>query len=107
MGDLFDEFMRELERRRAEAEGRTPRDPVDPEAPAGDDDRPGTEVPPDDSTVDQPAGDTPDEGTTAATAGTPDPPPTRPRAKGAAADDRPTRHVRSSPWAVLMTAPDA
>ena len=63
MGDLFDEFMRELERRRAEAEGRTPpRDPADPEAPAGDDDRPGTQVPPDDSSVDRPAGDTPDEG---------------------------------------------
>lgn len=91
MGDLFDEFMRELERRRAEAEGRTPpRDPVDPEAPAGDDERPGTEVPPDDSTVDQPAGDTPDEGTTAASG---EPTPirrrSRPRAKGAAADGPP------------------
>jgi uncharacterized membrane protein (UPF0182 family) len=33
MGDLFDEFMRELERRRAEAEGRTPpRDPDEPDA---------------------------------------------------------------------------
>ncbi|HEX5826770.1 MAG TPA: hypothetical protein VFY23_04560, partial [Candidatus Limnocylindrales bacterium] len=44
MGDLFDEFMRELERRRAEAEGRAPRtkpgdarDPGDPDAPAGAD----------------------------------------------------------------------
>ena len=37
MGDLFDEFMRELERRRAEAEGRTP--PRDPKAdPDADDD---------------------------------------------------------------------
>jgi uncharacterized membrane protein (UPF0182 family) len=37
MGDLFDEFMRELERRRAEAEGRTP--PRDPKAdPDPDDD---------------------------------------------------------------------
>jgi uncharacterized membrane protein (UPF0182 family) len=34
MGDLFDEFMRELERRRAEAEGRTP--PNDPKADDGD-----------------------------------------------------------------------
>ena len=38
MGDLFDEFMRELERRRAEAEGRTP--PREGE-PAGDDGAPG------------------------------------------------------------------
>ena len=39
MGDLFDEFMRELERRRAEAEGRAPDgDPADP--PDGDDDDP-------------------------------------------------------------------
>jgi uncharacterized protein len=42
MGDLFDEFMRELERRRAEAEGRTPpRDPgaddEDPSTPEADD----------------------------------------------------------------------
>ena len=34
MGDLFDEFMRELERRRAEAEGRAPKDDSgDPEGP--------------------------------------------------------------------------
>ena len=38
MGDLFDEFMRELERRRAEAEGRTP--PRDPKA---DDGEPGAD----------------------------------------------------------------
>ena len=36
MGDLFDEFMRELERRRAEAEGRTPpHDPNDDASGAG------------------------------------------------------------------------
>ena len=91
MGDLFDEFMRELERRRAEAEGRTPpRDPADPEAPAGDGDRTGTPETPDDSTGDRPAGDTPDEG---ATAGSDEPTPirrrSRTRATGAAADGPP------------------
>jgi uncharacterized protein len=38
MSDLFDEFMRELERRRAEAEGRTPRPDPDADTPeAGED----------------------------------------------------------------------
>ncbi len=44
MGDLFDDFMRELERRRAEAEGRAPKDdsgdpqePDDPDQPDPDD----------------------------------------------------------------------
>ena len=39
MGDLFDDFMRELERRRAEAEGRAPR--RGPGTPAPDDDTEG------------------------------------------------------------------
>ena len=34
MGDLFDEFLRELDRRRAQAEGRAPRDD---DSPSGDD----------------------------------------------------------------------
>ena len=38
MGDLFDEFMRELERRRAKAEGRAPRTGPDGPRPVGDDD---------------------------------------------------------------------
>jgi uncharacterized membrane protein (UPF0182 family) len=44
MGDLFDDFMRELERRRAEAEGRAPKDDSggseepDPDQPDSDDD---------------------------------------------------------------------
>ncbi len=91
MGDLFDEFMRELERRRAEAEGRTPpairrtRRPP-PVTTIG----PGPRTTPDDSTGDRPAGDTPDEG---AAAGSDEPTPirrrSRTRAKGAAADGPP------------------
>ncbi len=91
MGDLFDEFMRELERRRAEAEGRTPpRDPADPDAPAGDGDEPGRQDAPDDVPADRPAGDTPDEGTTA---GSGEPTPihrrSRPRSKGSASGGPP------------------
>jgi uncharacterized membrane protein (UPF0182 family) len=91
MGDLFDEFMRELERRRAEAEGRTPpRDPADPDAPAGDGDEPGRQDAPDDVPADRPAGDTPDEGTTA---GPGEPTPnhrrSRPRSKGSASGGPP------------------
>ena len=46
MGDLFDEFLRELDRRRAQAEGRAPRDDDspsgdDPDDETGDDDRDG------------------------------------------------------------------
>jgi uncharacterized protein len=40
MGDLFDEFMRELERRRAQAEGRSPREPGEGPHDADDDDEP-------------------------------------------------------------------
>ncbi len=53
MGDLFDEFMRELERRRAEAEGRAPGPEDEPKDPAGDDAGPedradrGDQAPPD------------------------------------------------------------
>ena len=63
MGDLFDEFMRELERRRAEAEGRAPKD--DSGRPAG--------------TATTPTSPTDDDGDKAHDDGTPDEP--------AAADD--------------------
>jgi len=67
MSDLFDEFMRELERRRAVAEGRAPRDdgrdpdapddddgpPVDDEEPAGDH-REAPDVDADDEVVEEP-----------------------------------------------------
>jgi uncharacterized membrane protein (UPF0182 family) len=49
MGDLFDEFMRELERRRAAAEGRPPRPRPGDEKPAADDhDAPDDDAPDDD-----------------------------------------------------------
>ena len=102
--------MRELERRRAEAEGRTPpRDPADPEAPAGDGDRPGDRGDARRQPGDRPAGDTPDEGATAGVRRAhPDPPPLAgraPRAPRPAA--RPARPARSSPWAAPTTAPVA
>jgi uncharacterized protein len=87
MGDLFDEFMRELERRRAEAEGRTPpRDPADPDAPADGDDGPAAGDATDDARSERPAADATDE---SPAAGSGEPTPihrrSRPRSKGSAA----------------------
>ena len=64
MGDLFDEFMRELERRRAEAEGRAPKDDPatertdDPDEPDPDDDGDKAD---DDGAADEPAAADDDE----------------------------------------------
>ncbi len=65
MGDLFDDFMRELERRRAEAEGRAPKDdsggPEEPDDPDEPDPGEGGDGERDDDTPgDEPAG--PDDG---------------------------------------------
>ncbi len=82
MGDLFDEFMRELERRRAEAEGREAQpgpDGGDPSEPAGDDDH--AEPGDDDARPDaSDRGGSPGEGHDPA--GAPEPTPIRRRAGG-------------------------
>ena len=46
MSDLFDEFMRELQRRRAQAEGKTPGHSADGDEPVAGDD-PGDDAPAD------------------------------------------------------------
>ena len=74
MGDLFDEFMRELERRRAKAEGRAPRTGPDAPRPVGGDD----EVADDDADRDEDVARDDDDGD--ARAGD-EPTPIRPRAR--------------------------
>ena len=109
MGDLFDDFMRELERRRAEAEGRAPKDdsgdpkdPDDPDQPEPDeDDRANDDgAPPDEPAADDDEPATTDDGdeqqpAAAAGAARPTlpglPPATPQRGHAAAEDGRPSR----------------
>ena len=72
MGDLFDEFMRELERRRAKAEGRAPRTGPGDARPVGDD------APDSDDAVDRDDGAEPD-GDDETRAADDEPTPIRPR----------------------------
>ena len=113
MGDLFDDFMRELERRRAEAEGRAPKDdsgdpqgPDDPDQPDSDDEGDKAD---DDGTPDEPAAadddetgaaDRDDEPKPAARCGRGPPdvarlPPSTPERGHAAAEDRPAPRRRA------------